>query len=434
MKLHITNHLLFFPIYFLLFLLPFLPLLSEFFLIRVFDNYTLIGFIKEVLIFLFIFNCFSVLIIRKNLFLKVDVVSLTILAFFIYGLAHILITEASVRNSINNFRLIYLNQLLSVMLILLFINLRKKPNIDLTFIIIFISAVFVSLFGLYEKLFNPDIINLYKLNFDSVEKNTGIVGFPRVRIVSTLGNPINLSMFMVVGIIALIYLKSVGILRSNFILIFFYILFITILLMTLSRTGYLSLLGVFLMYMSMIFFSNKKLLLYYILIIGLFALLLYYIIVNNDLLLYRVQQMIDFEYVSKNEPRLENWSYLLSILLKDKVYLMWGLGLGNAGTSGLEGNKTIVENSFIAILYELGFIGLIFFLRIIYLFSKNSVIIIKDSIHYKDKILGWAALMYLVAFLLSSLFMDSYLNNPFNFYFWLFLGLVTIKSVEVKNK
>lgn len=434
MKLHINNHLLFFPIYFLLFLLPFLPLLSEFFLIKVFDNYTLIGFTKEVLIFLFIFNGFSVLMIRKNLFLKVDVVSLTILAFFIYGFAHVFITEASFRNSINNFRLIYLNQLLSVMLILLFINLRKKPNIDLTFIIILISAVFVSLFGLYEKLFNPDIINLYKLNFDSVEKNTGIVGFPRVRIVSTLGNPINLSMFMVVGIIALIYLKSVGILRSNFILIFFYTLFITILLMTLSRTGYLSLLGVFLMYMSIIFFSNKKLLLYYIPIIGLFALLLYYIIVNNDLLLYRVQQMIDFEYVSTNEPRLENWSYLLSILLKDKVYLMWGLGLGNAGTSGLEGNKAIVENSFIAIFYELGFIGLIFFLRIIYLFSKNSVIIIKNSIHYKDKILGWAALMYLVAFLLSSLFMDSYLNNPFNFYFWLFLGLVTIKSVEVKNK
>lgn len=434
MKLHINNHLLFFPIYFLLFLLPFLPLLSEFFLIKVFDNYTLIGFTKEVLIFLFIFNGFSVLMIRKNLFLKVDVVSLTILAFFIYGFAHVLITEASFRNSINNFRLIYLNQLLSVMLILLFINLRKKPNIDLIFIIILISTVFVSLFGLYEKLFNPDIINLYKLNFDSVEKNTGIVGFPRVRIVSTLGNPINLSMFMVVGIIALIYSKSVSILRSNFILIFFYTLFITILLMTLSRTGYLSLLGVFLMYMSIIFFSNKKLLLYYISIIGLFALLLYYIIVNNDLLLYRVQQMIDFEYVSTNEPRLENWSYLLSILLKDKVYLMWGLGLGNAGTSGLEGNKAIVENSFIAIFYELGFIGLIFFLRIIYLFSKNSVIIIKNSIHYKDKILGWAALMYLVAFLLSSLFMDSYLNNPFNFYFWLFLGLVTIKSVEVKNK
>lgn len=415
------------PVYILVFLLPFLPLLGEAFLIKLGENYTLIGFSKELLAVFFVFSSAVYLFMtQENLFMN----RLTglLLLFLLYGLSHMFITTASLLNAINNFRLLFINVALCILIIFLYLNNKILPNQRTIFNLIRISAICVALFGLYEKFVNPDIIDLYKLSYSIVEKNLGIPGFARVRIASTLGNPINLGLFLVVAFISTAYLMGTTNRKKSLIAYFFgLLLFGFVSIFTLSRTAYGSLIIAIVVFVFFKIFKEdglrKKVLLIFTVILILFA-FFYVISMEEGLILFRLFQSIDTDTLFA-DPRLETWSIVIRDLWNDPMYLLWGVGLGNSGTSGLSGNFIIIENSFVSIFYELGIIGLLFFGFIIFRFFINAVRLLKGKDTGKQY-LGLVFFSYLLIFVFASIFIDAYINYPFSFYFWLFFALSEI--------
>jgi O-antigen ligase len=425
---------LFIPIYILVFLLPILPLLGEAFLIKLGENYTLIGLSKELLTTSFIFGSTAYLLMtRRNLLMSKQVGFL--LLFLLYGFSHMVITTASFSNAVNNFRLLFLNVVLCIFIIFLYLNKKVFLNNRLIFNLIIYSAICVALFGLYEKFINPDIIDLYKLSYSSVVKNLGIPGFERVRIASTLGNPINLGLFLVVGFTSTVYIMNTSTKKISSGMCFMcLLLFGFVSIFTLSRTVYGSFLITIIVYVVFKIFTTHKLLKKLLLLsaVTLILFILYIIIAMDDsLILLRLYQLVDTDVLSV-DPRLEKWNMVMQDLSDNLMYLLWGFGLGNSGTSGLSGDFIIIENSFVSILYELGIVGLLLFGFIIVRYLSNTIHLFKSK-DTERQLLGLVFLSYLAIFLFASLFIDAYVNSPFNFYFWLFFALSEISCEKMKK-
>jgi O-antigen ligase len=314
---------------------------------------------------------------------------------------------------------------------MLILSRLKKVVLDAKVVMkmILLSSFLVSLIGLYEKFINPDIINLYKLSYDTVLKNLGIPGFERVRIASTLGNPINLGVFLDLGILSSIYFietsnkKTVKLLCSLFIP-----LFIFVILLTLSRTAFgsslliLSFYSIYKIYTTKSSFK-KTIFLSLIVLSIIFFMIIIYNAKEGALILLRIFQSVDTSYIGQ-DPRLEKWDTIMDQLSENIFFLLFGMGLGNSGTSGLSGNYIIIENAYLSILYELGLVGLFLFIAIIFIFLTNAFIIYKKIIDPNIKSFALVSLLYLFAYLFAGLFMDIHVNNPFSFYFWLFLSLI----------
>lgn len=431
---HSSYSKIFIPIYILVFLLPFLPLLREIVPIELGKNYTLIGFSKEFLIILFIYSSLAYLFITQpNLVMNWRIGIL--LLFLFYGFFHIVITTASFSNAINNFRLLFLNVVLCAAIMFLHLNSKIFPNQKAIFNLILYSAVFVSLFGLYEKFIEPNIIDLYKLTYPTVLKNLGIPGFERVRIASTLGNPINLGLFVVVGFISAVYIMETSNKKAPYIFGFLcMLLFAFVSLLTLSRTAYGSFLISIIIYIFFKILSVKKLQNKFLFLsLGLLFFTLIYIVINKigGMIWLRLFQSVDVETLHA-DPRIEQWRPLLKDLFEWPFNFLWGFGLGNSGTSGLSGDFKYIENSFISIFYELGIIGLLLFCFILLCYLSNTINLFKRK-NKEKQLLGFVLFAYLAVFVFASLFMDAYVNNPFGFYFWLFFALSNI-AVTVSNQ
>lgn len=148
---HRSYSYLFIPVYILVFLLPILPLMREINpIIRIGESYTLLGFSKELLIMFFVLSSLSFMFLRQRSFVINWRIGLLLL-FVFYGFFHLIITTASLSNAINNFRIVFLNVVLCVVIIFLYLNSKVHPS-NRT---IFYSAICVALFGLYEKFINP---------------------------------------------------------------------------------------------------------------------------------------------------------------------------------------------------------------------------------------------------------------------------------------
>ncbi len=152
---------------------------------------------------------------------------------------------------------------------------------------------------------------------------------------------------------------------------------------------------------------------------------------NENIIIYRIFQTFDTQELG-SDPRIDKWIVIIKQLFSNFIYVIFGLGLGNSGTSGLEGNYIIIENSFLSVMYELGIIGLFFFVAFLMRFLINSLTLIRHN-NSEQKSFGLAGVLFFSVFFFSSLFMDSYLNNPFNFYFWLFYALLEINIIKSRS-
>ena len=424
--------LLFLPLYLLTFLLPFLPILSEAFPIKILERYTLLGFLKEIIVLIFVFTSFLVWI-KSNSFLKINGIILFLLLFFIYGFFHMIMTSANFLNAINNFRLVFIYLLLCIFIIIVTKAKKALPHPDIFLGITLFSSILVAFFGLYEKFVNPEVVNFYKINYASVVKNLGIPGFPRVRIASTLGNPINLGLFLNIGILSALYFLEVSKKSITKLISLLSIpLFVIIILFTLSRVAYLSLFILFSFYFLYKILSLKRAS-KRIIFIGLFLLLigaLYLTIHKIDLFRLRTAQILEQSSLSE-EPRFEKWSYIWEVLSDNIFIFLYGKGLGNSGTSGLKGEYIIIENTYLSILYELGVFGLLFFIITVLCFLINVInLYFNNQGDKKIRTFAIISLIYLVVFLFGGVFTDTYINNPFNYYFWLYFAFaLSFKSL-----
>jgi len=427
----LKNSKIYLSVYFLIFILPFLPLVREIFPVGFGEEYTLVGFVKEMIVLFFATMTLAYLS-EKGREMRINGAAGVLVIFFFYGFSHLFLTSAIPSNALNNFRLVYLNVALASLIILLFLNSGFSPDCRKIVRLIFYSALVVAAFGLYEKFINPDIIGLYKLSYPTVVKNLGIPGFPKVRIAATMANPIKLGLFLVVASICCIYLIETASRRIFSFLFFFSLLvFGFVLIFTLSRTAYGSFFIVLCMYIIFKMSDKDRPLKKVLLSLFLFSIigLLTWVAASKEgTILLRLAQTMDTETFMA-DPRHEKWGLIIKDLSENLISLLWGFGLGNSGTSGLSGNYIIVENSFLSILVELGLFGICFYLYVIARYSFNAGRLLKSQ-RKEKKNLGRLLFMYLAVFLFSSFFVDSYLNHPFSVYFWLLFAVSETEALK----
>jgi len=242
-----------------------------------------------------------------------------------------------------------------------------------------------------------------------------------------MANPIVLGLYMVTGVVMSFY--KINVAKSRLVILLHSLslfLFSIVCALTLSRNAYASLLLVFLIFASYKILVAKNIIIKYGQILAsifLFSIFIY--IVNesfDNIVISRLLEMLD-SGATASDPRLEKWGVLFNSLMSDNpLFFLWGFGLGNIGTTGLGASEKflIVENSYIAIIFELGLIGLLFYVYFIYRYCRNAL---KLLLNYdlENRRLGMLLLLYVGFLLVSSNFADSlYMNYPFNLIFWLF--------------
>lgn len=136
-------------------------------------------------------------------------------------------------------------------------------------------------------------------------------------------------------------------------------------------------------------------------------------------------------------PRFALWSYFFSLLSESLPRSFFGMGLGRVGTYGFNniaqtGDKSylyhiigtdviyFVDNFFIRVTFELGFLGLLYSISIFGILAK-SVCNAINNLHTKKErelfSLPFAILVFIVAI---SFFSEALITFPWNLYFWSF--------------
>ncbi|MDV2343567.1 O-antigen ligase family protein [Vibrio cholerae] len=295
---------------------------------------------------------------------------------------------------------------------------------------VFIKSLFYSGFpvlsiGLIE-LFDPKIISiLYGVDKSSMSNVTLAIGD---RLISTLGNPINLGIYMCFFICSSYFLAKKA--DVFYYWIIFWILFgLTSLVMffTLSRLAFLTLIILFL-YIGIDGWRSRNkttLSVISILVLLIFPKLLSVLLSNSDIF-SRFYDMLELTTFSENS-RISNWKVALKNL-DSFIKMIWGLGIGASNpTSGSGG--ILVENSLLTILIEFGLIGLTMYISIVF-----SMYFRANDSHFFEKEYSVFFNMFLITFFVMSIGNDVNRNFPFVFYFWSVVFLIFKKECRSKEK
>lgn len=300
---------------------------------------------------------------------------------------------------------------------LLLVNIKKNvlPKIDLILKIILVQGMVILFIGLYEY-FNQDILAI--LYRSSLELIPHISWFSIKRLISIVGNPINLGAMTTIFVIVLNYFyneNKTSMLKPALPILIILSFFVVI--MTLSRTS----LMVFILIITIILSISVKGLvnrsIFYLSLISL-ILVLYYLLyeyIDLELVFKRFSGLADNNEYTDNTRTL-NWKYAISSM--DYLQYIWGKGIGistpNADLAEKYGGL-IVENGFISTFIEYGLIGIslytLFFLRFMY---------IAFELRASNGNLAYFFILFLIVFSLFNLGNDYNRNIPFNLYFWTF--------------
>ncbi|HFG1611509.1 TPA: O-antigen ligase family protein, partial [Vibrio cholerae] len=295
---------------------------------------------------------------------------------------------------------------------------------------VFIKSLFYSGFpvlsiGLIE-LFDPKIISiLYGVDKSSMSNVTLAIGD---RLISTLGNPINLGIYMCFFICSSYFLAKKA--DVFYYWIIFWILFgltSLVIFFTLSRLAFLTLIILFL-YIGIDGWRSRNkttLSVISILVLLIFPKLLSVLLSNSDIF-SRFYDMLELTTFSENS-RISNWEVALKNL-DSFIKMIWGLGIGASNpTSGSGG--ILVENSLLTILIEFGLIGLTMYISIVF-----SMYFRANDSHFFEKEYSVFFNMFLITFFVMSIGNDVNRNFPFVFYFWSVVFLIFKKECRSKEK
>ncbi len=389
-----------FSLYLLFLIAPFLSPITE--------RYPL-GGVKDVLQILIIFSL--LFFIRRKVLVSSYFIILLLL-FVLYMFSHVpsyaggLLILDGVRHQ--------LGYILIFSLLCVSKSFFTEKMLNTIFYIILSQSVVISMVALTEFYDDSIISFLYgipKYQMNHVDLAAG------QRVISTLGNPINLSGYMVFSYLIAFYLYTNDKVGS----ISFYILTATFLLvtfLTLSRLGLIAFLSVLLLSNMFFLRARNAILLFSLIFISILYLIFDggFLLRNFDveLLFSRFFNLLDSGTYLEN-ARIRNWFYAFQ-LIETPFDFFWGKGLG-VSNSDINKGGVLIENSFITYIVEVGLIGLLFLaLLIFYTISKiwqtNSI-----------KSFGNFLLLYIIFFIVMSLGNDFVKNFPFVFYFWVFIGI-----------
>ncbi len=118
-----------------------------------------------------------------------------------------------------------------------------------------------------------------------------------------------------------------------------------------------------------------------------------------------------------DNSRIDNWiDYLNMVFNGDPHLYLWGSGLGSSNPSDVNQSHIIkkVENSYISILGEMGIVGLIMYVVIIFICIYKIFSNYNNDILLSKVLIGW-----MLVLLIGSLANDLHQNNPFSMYLWI---------------
>lgn len=349
--------------------------------------------------------------------------------FMLYALAHVPVSSQGLSRSLSSVRLMLLYAFMAFALLLAFRNLdpaRMSYVITRYMQVAALSAVLVAWVGIHQKYVNPDFFNFY----DETELNlhSSYLGVENLRIVSTMGNPISLGLFMQVGILFCGYLYVMAQrARGRVLAIVLMGVLVFASLLTLSRSAFMimgAIAGVLML--RVLLYGNLRQRLALTLVMTALAVGLYVAFSTSqrsasismwDLVFNRTMQ---FDAVG-DDPRLLTWTRQMQPLLRRSwVEVAFGMGLGNIGN--FKGSFRM-ENAYLALVYELGVVGLLFFLG---LFARMGYVgwkLVKTGREPAFRVLGGVMAYFLLADLLAFTLADSHFNLPMVFYFWCLFAL-----------
>ncbi|MFQ2504840.1 O-antigen ligase family protein [Aeromonas caviae] len=264
------------------------------------------------------------------------------------------------------------------------------------------------------EFFDPSVIEIIygvsKENMNNVELAVG------TRLISILSNPINLGAFVVFGQICFFYIAESK--NNNFTWLVFWSVSAVSLFVILFTYSRLALIAFSIVYAMFVFrgVAKRRFIIPVLLITSLSVFLASSITSYDDFsgIIERLSNLGTSKEYTDN-TRVNNWnSAYIKLINGDPVSMLWGLGSGASNPSFNSGG-VIVENSFISILVDFGFIGAGMYAIIIAIFIFNAI----NLRHHKTEE-SFLIITFIIFFIVMSMGNDFNRNFPFVFYFWLF--------------
>lgn len=333
--------------------------------------------------------------------------------------------------------------LFTIALSILAVNMvYSKETLKKTLLVLFASSFLVGIFGLFQ--FGGDVVGLpasltlLKQGYGSV-----VFGFPRVQAFSM--EPLYLANYLLIpiGVGLALFFNRVDIPLKRWWLIILLALLLVIFVLTVSRGGYLGLVGTFLVIGILLFrrvFTWKNVLIG----VAIVAIVGYGVVfalskgearaVGEFLGHVTLQDLVQGQGESV-EGRLKTFRHALNAWRESPIF---GQGIGNYGPWNLHyPNATppkgwdIVNNEYIEIMAETGLVGLIAYslLLIVLIFRTFSAY---KYVH--DPFLR-AVLVGLLAALIGILIQYNFMSTLYIIHIWVAIGLlIAVQNIILKTK
>ncbi|HIF9150942.1 TPA: O-antigen ligase family protein [Photobacterium damselae] len=409
------NNFFKFPLYLLLVLLPFWDVIVPLATRLSPSLFYVVGPIRyEIMI---IFSLFSLVYsIKYKPKFKIFTFFLFV-SYIIICIFSLLVSDASFILKLEAVKLQLLVILYSFSLYLM-CDVKFIPNINVIKKIFYMQLILVVCFAVLEILDQNLLSIIYNRPLDKIQH---IYYFSSQRVISLIGNPINLGAFILICISFNFNKFSTG--KSN---IGNYILFVLsgfVIYMTLSRLSLLAY-GIVVL---LVFYKKNKTAFYFMLVLSLISILSFMPSLNFTGV--SAERMVSIFSVDTymNNARVVNWNYALESFTSIFDYIFGiGFGYSNPSKEYMEMyGSFIVENTFFSIFIELGLFGVIIFIMIILRFYHLALDYYKVNGDF-------AFISFLMFFLLFSIGNDFHRNMPFSFYFWFFFCWLEIMKLNNK--
>lgn len=398
-----NKQILIFPVTFLLIFLPFwdviVPLSTK--LSSVF--FYVIGPVRyEVMI---IASFFMIFLILRNRCIYVNFWKLLPIIYFIFCGLSLIYSDVNLILKLEAFKL---QLIILVFCSLLSITIFYEQLISIVKIkkIFYYQLLLVLFVGFIEYLHQDILSFLYNKSLSEISH---INYFTSKRLISLIGNPINLGAFIIVCLsfnLDFFIKKSNIILKIIIILLSFFVVY-----MTLSRLALISFVILLIMILR---YRNIGLLIISLgMLITLLILIIPYVNVT-DSSFERMVSVLNFDTYKEN-LRVIHWGIAFSDFNSWFDYL-FGLGFGISNPSQEYMNlykSFVIENVFVSVFIENGIIGLSLFLLILCRYIYTAKLFYKKT---KDP----SFICFILMFIVFSFGNDFHRNMPFSFYFWMF--------------
>jgi len=316
---------------------------------------------------------------------------------------------------------------------------NSKEALRKTLIVLFASALVAGAFGLFQ--FGGDIVGLPRsLTLLKEGYTKAIFGFPRIQAFSM--EPLYFANYLLIPIcigVALIFNKAEPLKRWFFICLIALLLINFIL--TVSRGGYLGLVGSLLVLGIFLF---RKIFIWRNVLIGVltigivgygvaFALSKGNYQATNEFISHVM--VTDFKNSESVQGRLYTYRRAYNAY---KWYPVFGIGIGNYGPfakfyppQAPPKGWDIVNNQYIELLAETGLVGTIFFGFLILVLALRTFIALK----YARDLLLRSVLIGAFAALVGILVQYNFMSTLYIIHIWVLIGLlIAVQSIILKNR